>query len=410
MRKTIQLVYFLRFFGTGVIIPVLSLMLLSRGATIATISLLVGFYSVTVIAAEFPSGVFADVFGRRNAFLLSCVFSFVSYGILLLSRSIPLLLCGMLLHGLSRAFASGSIEALMIDQATTEHVPLERVTARLSILESAGYAGGALTGGLLADVGARFSGNLGANIIVAALLIVLTLLFVHESPRERPQHAGKTHLELFRTQIKESARFAKQRGIVRILLVLCLLMGFVLSVIEIYWQPALAPYQSTYWIFGAVSSGAFAFVILGSWLAEKLLRRYQNAGLGLLLLLKLPLGIGLVAFSMTASEFSIIGVYLALYLLIGSGSVVENTYLNRLAPAESRASILSLFSLVLQIGGVVAALVGYLVSANADFQKVWLLAGVVLLIFIIVTAFLKKRAVMPAVAVSPEPDAAGQDA
>jgi MFS family permease len=233
---------------------------------------------------------------------------------------------------------------------------------------------------------------------------------VHESPRERPQHAGKTHLELFRTQIKESARFAKQRGIVRILLVLCLLMGFVLSVIEIYWQPALAPYQSTYWIFGAVSSGAFAFVILGSWLAEKLLRRYQNAGLGLLLLLKLPLGIGLVAFSMTASEFSIIGVYLALYLLIGSGSVVENTYLNRLAPAESRASILSLFSLVLQIGGVVAALVGYLVSANADFQKVWLLAGVVLLIFIIVTAFLKKRAVMPAVAVSPEPDAAGQDA
>ena len=109
-------------------------------------------------------------------------------------------------------------------------------------------------------------------------------------------------------------------------------------------------------------------------------------------------------------SLSIIGVYLALYLLIGSGSVVENTYLNRLAPAESRASILSLFSLVLQIGGVCASLVGYLVSANAAFQQVWLLAGVALLLFILVTAFLKKRAEMPAAAVSPEPNAARQDA
>lgn len=409
MRKITQLVYFLRFFGTGLIIPVLSLMLLSRGATIETVSLFVGLYSVTVIAAEFPSGVFADVFGRRNAFLLSCVLSFFSYGILLLSRSVPLLLCGMILHGLSRAFASGSIEALMIDQANAEQVSLERVTARLSILESAGYASGALAGGLLADIGARFSGNLGTNIAVSALLILLTALFVHEAPHERPQHAGKTHVQLFRSQINESVRFAKQRGIVRILLLLCLLMGFVLSVIEIYWQPALAPYQSTYWIFGAVGFGAFAFVILGSWLAEKLLRRNQHAGLGLLLLLKLPLAIGLVVFSMASSEFSIIGVYLALYLLIGTGSVVENTYLNRLAPAESRASVLSLFSLTLQIGGVFASIVGYLVSNNTAFQKIWLLAGVLVLLFIVVTAFLRKRAAMPE-ANEPPSNPAQQDA
>ncbi|PKM39002.1 MAG: hypothetical protein CVV04_11795 [Firmicutes bacterium HGW-Firmicutes-9] len=409
MRKTTQLIYFLRFFGSGVIIPVLSLILLSRGATIETISLFIGLYSATVIAAEFPSGVFADLYGRKTSFLLSSVLSLVSYTLFLFSRSGLLLLIGMIINGFSRAFASGSFEALIIDQATENNFPLERVTARLAILESAGIAIGSLAGGLLADIGSRFSGNLGANIAVSAVLIVLVASFVREAPREHTQHAGKTHLQMFRAQMQESLAFAKQRGIIRILLVLCLLMGISLSVIEIYWQPALEPYQTSYWIFGLVSSLAFGFVILGSWLAEKLLSKYKKSWLGLLLLLKAPLGIGLILFSFAASEFSIIGIYLGLYLLIGSGSVVENTYLNQLAPANSRASILSLFSLVLQLGGVLASICGYLVSSNADFKKIWLLAGALLLVFTIATALLRKRAVAPAAAASAATVAAQQE-
>lgn len=409
MRKTTQLIYFLRFFGSGVIIPVLSLILLSRGATIETISLFIGLYSATVIAAEFPSGVFADLYGRKTSFLLSSVLSLVSYTLFLFSRSGVLLLIGMIINGFSRAFASGSFEALIIDQATENNFPLERVTARLAILESAGIAIGSLAGGLLADIGSRFSFNLGTNIAVSAVLIVLVASFVREAPREHAQHAGKTHLQMFRAQMQESLSFAKQRGIIRILLVLCLLMGLSLSVIEIYWQPALKPYQTSYWIFGLVSSLAFGFVILGSWLAEKLLSKYKKSWLGLLLLLKAPLGIGLILFSFATSEFSIIGIYLGLYLLIGSGSVVENTYLNQLAPANSRASILSLFSLVLQLGGVLASICGYLVSSNADFKKIWLLAGVLLLVFTIVTALLRKRAAAPAAAASAATVAAQQE-
>jgi len=409
MRKTTQLIYFLRFFGSGVIIPVLSLILLSRGATIETISLFIGLYSATVIAAEFPSGVFADLYGRKTSFLLSSVLSLVSYTLFLFSRSGVLLLIGMIINGFSRAFASGSFEALIIDQATENNFPLERVTARLAILESAGIAIGSLAGGLLADIGSRFSFNLGTNIAVSAVLIVLVASFVREAPREHAQHAGKTHLQMFRAQMQESLAFAKQRGIIRILLVLCLLMGLSLSVIEIYWQPALEPYQTSYWIFGLVSSLAFGFVILGSWLSEKLLSKYKKSWLGLLLLLKAPLGIGLILFSFAASEFSIIGIYLGLYLLIGSGSVVENTYLNQLAPANSRASILSLFSLVLQLGGVLASICGYLVSSNADFKKIWLLAGVLLLVFTIVTALLRKRTAVPAAAASAATVAAQQE-
>lgn len=407
MRKSVQLIYLLRFFGTGIIIPVLSLSMLVRGATIETISLVIGLYSLTVILAEFPSGVFADLYGRKRAFLLSSVLSVLSYCLFFFSRSVPMLLIGMVINGLSRAFASGSIEALMIDQSHEQQIPIERVTARLAILESAGFASGALLGGLLAEIGTRYSANLGANIALSALLIVLTLVFVRETPLVHAARVASSHLARFRAQIKDSVCFAKQAGIVRILFVFSLLMGFFLNPLETYWQPALLAYQLPSWVFGAVSFGGFAFVMLGSWLSERLLRRSGTAGVGLLLALKAVLGIGLIVFSFINSRFAFIGVYFALYLLIGSSSVVESTLLNQRAPASHRASILSLFSLLLQLGGVIASLFGYVVSTYSRYQNMWLLAGLLLLLFSVAVVFVAKHLRQNSESTSDEESTAG---
>lgn len=402
MNKPIQIIYFLKFFASGTIVPILSLMLLARGATIETISLIIGLYSVTVIAAEFPSGVFADLYGRKTSFLLSCVLYLISYCMFFFSRSAVILLIGMVVNGLSRAFSSGSIEALMIDHATEQCCPLERVTARLAILESAGLAGGALVGGLLAEVGERFSFNLGVNIILTVIILFLTVLFVHETPRIKAEHVATTHRQLFHKQVRESLSFAKLGGTVRILLTFFLLMGFALSAIEVYWQPALEAYQPVYWLFGAVSFGGFAFVIFGSWVAEKLLRKHPKAGVGLLLLLKAPLGLGLILFSFVRSEYSLVGFYLGLYLLIGSSNVVESTLLNQIVPSSHRASILSLFSLVLQLGGVLASLGGFLVSTYSRYQNMWLLAGLLLFLFSVGAGVFQRR--IKAKTILPEPE------
>ena len=391
MNKSTQLIYFLKFFASGIIVPILSLMLLARGATIENISLIIGLYSVTVIISEFPSGVFADLYGRKTSFLLSSILYLISYCMFFFSRSAVILLFGMVINGLSRAFSSGSIESLFIDQSVEKQVPLERVTARLSILESAGLGIGALVGGVIAGVGEKFSLNLGSNILLTAVILVLTILFVKEAPRKRAEHVASSHLQLFTKQVKESVVFAKQRGTVRILLIFFLLMGFSLSAIEVYWQPALETYQPVYWLFGAVTFAGFAFVMLGSWVSERLLRAHPKAGIRLLLLLKAPLGIALILFSFSRSEYSLIGLYLGLYLLIGGSSVVESTLLNQIAPSSHRASILSLFSLVLQIGGVLASVGGFLVSTYSRYQNLWLIAGALLLLTCAVVAILRKR-------------------
>jgi hypothetical protein len=87
MTAAIQLVFFMRIFAVGTIAPVPARMLTARGATIETIPLPIGAYSVTVDGAEFPSGVLADPAGQKRVFLLSALFAVPCFGLTLVSRS-----------------------------------------------------------------------------------------------------------------------------------------------------------------------------------------------------------------------------------------------------------------------------------------------------------------------------------
>lgn len=374
MRGTLQLIVFLKNFSTGVMAPVLSLALLAHGASIGTVSLMIGAYSLTVIAAEFPSGVFADVYGRKRAFLLAAAFYFLSYGLMLPFRSEVVLFSAMILNGLGRAFSSGSLEALAIDEAGDGAVV--RITARFSILESAGLAAGALAGGLVSGLDTGYIGNLGANAAICALMFFLTLTFVHEPPRAREQ-AEETAGSRFGEQAKESLAFLKQKGM-RTLLTLALATGFALISVETYWQPALASFQPAPWVFGAVSFAGFFAVIAGTRLAERILTWRADHGAALLLGMKALFGAGLILLALQFREAGFIAAYMLAYFFLGGGGVAENTLLNRAVPSGQRASVLSLFSFAVQIGGLIASACGYFVSVRGDFRNMWWIGGALL--------------------------------
>ncbi len=391
MRKSIQLILLFKNIATGILASVLTLALLQHGANIRTVSLLIGLYSFTVILAEFPSGVFADLYGRKMSFLLSAILSTVSYILLFLSSAAALLCVAIVLNGLGRAFASGSLDALAIDQRDDSGTSVQRITSRLSIIESAGLAAGALLGGLLAELGTRYLGNLGANACIYACLFFLTLFFVQEPPRSKPKGKFCADLRQFAAQTKGSILFLKRKGTFRTLFVLTLATGFAFSSVETYWQPALSAMRSPAWLFGAVSFSGFVFVILGSWAAERLISRFEQSGVALLLLFKALIGGSLVLLFFQGGKIAFIAVYLAAYLMVGGGSVTENTLLNRLTPDSHRAGILSLASLILQIGGLVAALCGYFMSTYSRYQNMWPLAGTVLILCAAVFAALRRR-------------------
>ncbi len=82
----------------------------------------------------------------------------------------------MVLNGISRAFSSGSLDALIVDQALAERGEecLPDVTSHLSIMEQTGLALGCILGGFLSGLGDSYQ----VNILLRITLTVVTMDFV----------------------------------------------------------------------------------------------------------------------------------------------------------------------------------------------------------------------------------------
>ncbi len=381
MTVAIQLVYFLRMLATGTIAPVLALMLMAHGATIETLSLMLGAYSVTVVAMEFPSGVLADLIGQKRVFLLSTLFAVLSFGLMFISRTAPVLLLAMVFNGLARAFASGTLDALAVNQSPTrDDTTLLKINARFAILESAGLALGALAGGFLAAVGDRYIVNITANLLLYGLCFTLTLLFIHEQHARKADCGRKPLRALIGGQLKQSVSFIAQKGVVRTLLLLSAVTGFALLSVETYWQPAYSAFGAPSWTLGFVTFGSFLSVMLGSKLTERILRNHTEHVPAAFLALRIVFGAGLIGLYFAAGAGPFVVVCMASYFFLGGGSVAENTLIHRAAKDDQRSSILSLFSFVMQMGGVLAAAVGFAVSAGLRYQLMWPIAGALMIL------------------------------
>lgn len=381
MTAAIQLVFFLRMLATGIIAPVLALLLMAHGATIETISLLIGVYSVTVVIAEFPSGVLADLVGQKRVFQLSNLFALLSFALMLVSQSAIMLLFAMISNGLSRAFASGTLDALAVNQSTTrDEGVLLKITSRFSILESAGLALGALIGGLMAAVGDVYAVNLAANILLYGLVFLFTLLSVREKRAQKPDGERTPTRALIKNQMKQSLSFIVQKGVVRTILIFSAVTGFAMIGVETYWQPAYSSFQTPAWSLGLVTFGVFLSVMLGSKLTERVLKKHTRRIPAAFLLLRALFGAGLIGLYFTTGAVPFVAVYMAGYFFLGSGGVAENTLIHRAAKDDQRSSILSLFSFILQIGGILASAAGFIVSTGGDYKLMWPIAGVLLLL------------------------------
>lgn len=153
------LVFLLIHLGTGLAAPVLSLMLLARGATLGTLPLVVGVTTVVTCLCEVPSGIAADVLGRRRVFALSIALQVATYVVLLATPSLAVVAVSGVLRGLALAARTGTLEAVELDRVVAEHTEasdrlaaLAALNGRFALLESAGVGAGAIAGGVLATL------------------------------------------------------------------------------------------------------------------------------------------------------------------------------------------------------------------------------------------------------------------
>ena len=370
MRPSQKAIQFLFWCGMGLTTPVMSLIFLDRGCTLQTLPLVMGLYAATVVFCEVPSGIFADLFGRKRTYLASCALYCGSLLLLYLAHSVWALLPAAVFQGLGRAFASGSLDALFVEDAVERLGPerLSLAASQLSLCQCSGLAAGALVGGVLPDMGG-YALHLGLRVLLLLVPALLCAASVHE-----PKGRGTGRAPSLSAHLCACAGLLRRAPMLWGLLACLLTTGALVSAVETYWQPAFLALAGDRLrpALGVLSAAAFGATIVGNLLVRRAKLAGPEREWRAYFLLRFAAAGAAALFALRPGAARFAAGYLLFYLLLGGTDVLEQTLLNRLAPDEQRSSLLSVGSLTAQAGGVLVSLFSAAAVGAVGFGGVFL--------------------------------------
>ena len=193
-RRTLLVLSFTRWFPTGLIIGLTTLLVLHRGMSLTEVGLIAATQGFVVLALELPTGGLADALGRRPVLLLGGLIGIASGVLFVSAQTVPAFVLAAALQGVYRALDSGPMEAWYVDAAHAEDatIPVDQALSRAGTVIGLAIALGALTsGGLVAwhPIGSQSPLLLPFWIAIGLNLVHLVgcALLVRE-PRPEPTH------------------------------------------------------------------------------------------------------------------------------------------------------------------------------------------------------------------------------
>jgi DHA3 family tetracycline resistance protein-like MFS transporter len=99
----------------GVILPAYVLFFWSRGLNLFEIAVLASVFEASILLLEIPTGLFADIFGRRRSVVSSYLLQSLAGFIFLLSPSFWFFAIAEMIQGLGETLKTGALEAWMVD-------------------------------------------------------------------------------------------------------------------------------------------------------------------------------------------------------------------------------------------------------------------------------------------------------
>ena len=279
-------------FMTGLLIPVLTLLLLKKGLDLFQVGIALGIYSGFAILFELPTGGLADSIGRKRVYLISLVVSFGAITCLLFAQGFTVLLIfGFMLMGAARALSSGTLDAWFVDEfwKIDPNGNLQAALAKAGIFIPIGLGIGALLGGVLpmtlGKIPAQVSGFdiYSANLLVVLFLQILQFFMTStliSDPRSTASKGGiMDGLRQFPTVISDSVQYGFKNRIVFLLVLSTAAWGLGISGVELLWQPqakSILGSDSQTWIFGVMSAGYFIASGLGSVIITPISKLFNN--------------------------------------------------------------------------------------------------------------------------------------
>lgn len=340
------------------------------------------FFTAGMVLFEVPTGVIADLKGRRLSFLLGTITLAVSTALYVFLWSIeaPFMAWAAVsvFLGLGFTFFSGAVEAWLVDAmtATGYSGKMEAVFGKGQIVTGVGMLVGTVAGGFIAQ-----ATNLGVPYVLRVIILLVTFGLAFWLMRDlgfTPMR-GRHPIKQIKNIVNNSVTYGLRNPPIRWIM----LSAPFVSGVSVYGFYALQPYLLELWgdpqaygiagVAVAISAGA---QITGGLLVSHIGRFFARRTS--VLLVGTVVGVlAITCMGLFANFWVVVGLMVVWGLVFAATMPVRQTYLNGLIPTGQRATVLSFDALLGSSGGVIAQPVLGKAADAWSYPASYLLGGVI---------------------------------
>lgn len=386
MRNTFKFLWplYISWFSAGFsfIAPIWILFFQSRGLTLADIGFIATATYLGSVLFEYPTGIFADKYGRKLSLIISLLLMIIVLLLEATAYSKIQFFIAAFLCGVSWAFTSGALQALIYDKLKENK--LEKLNSKVTgLMDTIGFTGlfiSSLTGALIFTYDATYPYWLSILFYGIALVSLLFFKEAKYNPRNKTNDTFKQFKAGFKLIFNKPVLFS------------LLLLYFSLFLFEDAWynsnQKLLVDIGLPVVFLGVYASAIMFSRIIGGIYLPKLVEKIDYKKLIVVTII-----LEAITFMILGTNFLyfVIASAIILGLLHPFWNYIDAHIIHEHIPSNIRATVLSARQMIISLVWVpIPWLMGYLVN-TFDKQSLFLTFGIIILISGLFVFFIRKN-------------------
>ncbi len=367
LMYTIGSLMWMRFF-----IPVLALFYIASQVSLQEFTIIMAVFSLVILLFEIPSGVLADVFGKKNTLLLGRAMFVVEVAMIAFFDGFWAFLIAKTISGIGVSLNSGSNSALLYEtlQELGREKEHKKISGTLAMISNISMAVVFISGSFLFTIHHK----LPAYVSLPLITFGFFLTFFLQEPNDN--HKSKLFKDSFK-YMKEAISLFKKSKVLRLIMISSVAIMASISVVLSMSSDYLAAVQVPVGLIGTVAFIGSLFMAYGSGKASVMEEIYgeKKSLYGSFFLIIFTL----VLLSLTIPYLGAIA-YLLIPLISGFFSVIINHYMNKQVNAGHRTTQLSLRNMVDNLGVVILFPIFGFLTTSYNYSYAFLLLLVTIII------------------------------
>ncbi|MCA0970491.1 MFS transporter [Halobacillus litoralis] len=313
-----------------------------KGMTFGEIGLIEALLHLAIVLFEVPTGMIADLYGRKVSLVIGNVFSLL-YGLfMLISGTFSMFTLAFLSMGLMVTFHSGAEQAFAYDTLKKEGREKEytKVIGSMTALALLSLSLAKFLGGFMAEVSWEL---VYGSTIFTHVLALVPLFFLKEPEREKTADIGGRWYHQWVHQFKSGLAVWKKNPVIHTPVILFILAGAVMVIIVFYGQEYFIQLGYSSIVVGAVFTVEGLLGVVMAKVAYKVEKRFAFFNI-----LYYGLGLFFVFFLLFifATDWAIILSFLFLAQLLSLFEPIFSSFVQNRLESSVRSTFFSLIGLM----------------------------------------------------------------